>query len=225
MAGEIRQLVEEILLAELALRTWTAVLYAYDRKRNSDEAEPIARSILLGHLDIRQRALALIIHSPFIAASEAVELNRLRRRTERWTDLLLGYLGQHYPVRELAFDADRASEFAADLHQQQRKAAGDQSWKLTLASLRMAFGAVPAEPGRVAETNLDIAGSILACFPSELFSATGELQTLWLVRLNHAVSDAQGLVDQLLCGEPASRMLDGGLPFVPAAGTHRPRRF
>ena len=146
VAAEIRQLLEEILLAELALRTWTAVLYAYDRRRNSDEAEPIARSILLGHLDVRQRALALLIHCPLIAASEAVELNRLRRRAERWTDLLLGYLGQHYPVRELAFDADRCSEFAADLRQQhaRRRATnpGSSPWH------RCGWRSAPCRPKR-----------------------------------------------------------------------------
>ena len=225
LAAEIHSVLEEILLAEIAPRVWTAVLYAYDRRRKTDEAEPIARSVLLGHLDVRQRALALLIHCPHITAAEAVELNRLRRRAERWTDLLLGYLGQHYPVRELAFDPDRSSEFAADLRQQQRKSAGDQSWRLTLASLRMAFGAVPAEAGPGADTNLDIAGSILACFPAELFSATGELHGLWLVRLTHAVSDAQGMVDELLGTEPPSRMLDGGLPVAPVGGSHRHRRF
>ncbi len=222
---EIRAVLEEILVAEIALRVWTAVLYAYDRRRKTDEAEPIARSILLGHLDVRQRALALLIHSPLISAEEAVQLNRLRRRAERWTDLLLGYLGQHYPVRDLAFEPDRCSEFAADLRHEQRKAAGEQAWRLALASLRVAFRTDSSQASGVADTNLDIAGSILACFPAELFNATGELHKLWLVRLSHAVNDAQGMLDELLTVEPPTQASDAGVSFARARGDGPHRRF
>jgi hypothetical protein len=199
------------------------VLYAYDRRRKTDEAEPIARSILLAHLDVRQRALALLIHCPHIAAEEAVQLNRLRRRAERWTDLLLGYVGQHYAVSELAFDPQRCAEFSADLRHEQRKAASEQAWRLALASLRVAFRTDNSQPGPNADVNRDIAGSILACFPGELFNATGELPSLWLVRLSHAVSDAQGLVDELLEVEPPAQPASSGLRFAKISDGHRRR--
>ena len=78
----VRPVLEEILVSEVALRVWTAVLYAYDRRRQTHDAEPIARSVLLGHLEVRARALALLIHSPCLPAEDAVRLNRLRRRAE-----------------------------------------------------------------------------------------------------------------------------------------------
>jgi hypothetical protein len=224
LQDEIRAVLDEILVAEIALRIWTAVLYAYDRRRKTDEAEPIARSILLGHLDVRQRALALLIHCPHIAAEEAVQLNRLRRRAERWTDLLLGYIGQHYPVDELAFEPERCAEFAADLRHQQRKAASEQAWRLALASLRVAFRPQDSQPSANADLNRDIAGSILACFPGELFGATGELPSLWLVRLSHAVSDAQGMVDELLEAEPPAKSPSSGLRFARISDSRRRRQ-
>jgi hypothetical protein len=226
---EIQCVLEEILVAEIALRVWTAVLYAYDRRRQTSEAEPIARSILLGQLDIRQRSLALLVHSPHIPAEQAVELNRLRRKAERWTDLLLGYLGQHYAVSDLAFDAQRCAEFAADLRHEQRKSAGEQAWRLALASLRMAFRTKEFHPSPNADTNFDIAGSILACFPAELFGATGELQSLWLVRLSHSVNDAQGMLDELLSDSEEATSAEAGdsaghFSFARLPGLPRRRR-
>jgi len=223
--AEIGPVVEEILIAEIALRVWTAVLYAYDRRRQTGDAEPIARSVFLGHLEVRQRVLALLIHSPYITAEQAVQLNRLRRRAERWTDLLLGYLSLDYPASELAFESARCQEFAADLRHEQRRAAGAHAWRLVLASLRIAFQSGVSEQSPNADANRDIAGSIVACFPSDLFDATGVMQSLWLVRLSHATTDAQGMVDELLRDDSVEASGTGDVRiWRPAGGIDR-RRF
>jgi hypothetical protein len=223
--AEIRPVVEEILVAEIALRVWTAVLYAYDRRRQSGDAEPIARSVFLGHLEVRQRVLALLIHSPYISAEQAVLLNRLRRRAERWTDLLLGYLSQDYPASELAFEPGRCQEFAADLRHEQRATAGGHAWRLVLASLRIAFQSGLSEQCPNADANREIAGSIMACFPSDLFDSTGLMHSLWLVRLSHATSDAQGLVDELLRDDSVAEAARDSGPASPALGGIARRRF
>ena len=90
---EARGVLEEILTGEILTRVWTAVLCAYDRIHGTDNAEPVARSVLLGHIEARHRVLTLLTRETNIEAKAIVKLNRLRRRSERWTDLLVGRLG------------------------------------------------------------------------------------------------------------------------------------
>jgi hypothetical protein len=202
-SAEIRPLLEEIFLAEMVLRVWTAILYAYDRRRGISEAEPIAQNVLVSHLEVRTRALVLLVHSPLLAGEEAVLLNRMRRRMERWTDLLLGHLHADYDVAELGFDAARVVEFATDLGGKPQSANHRKAWGLTLAALRLAFERGLADVSPNPSANHDIAASVLACFPAGLFESTGMLRSLWLVRLTRSADDAQGLIADLLDPAPS----------------------
>ena len=83
----VRGELEEIITGEILTRLWSAVLTNHDRLHNTCEAEPIARSVLLGHLEARHRTLALLVSGLGIATEDAVAMNRLRHRAERWTDL------------------------------------------------------------------------------------------------------------------------------------------
>jgi hypothetical protein len=49
-----------------------------------------------------------------------------------------------------------------------------------------------------ADLNAEVAGGILGCFPAELFDSTGQLRSLWSMRLSNTANDAQGMIDQLL---------------------------
>ncbi len=110
-----RATLEEIFAAEVLTRVWTAVLCGYDRRRGSDDAEPLARSVLSGHVEARHRALLVLASGPGIDAAAAAQLNRLRRRAERWTDLLVGQLAGAFELAEFAANPERARDFAADL--------------------------------------------------------------------------------------------------------------
>ncbi len=90
----MRSVLEEILTGEVLTRLWTAALCAYDRHRGTEVAEPVVRSVLIGHLEARHRVLTLLVRGPAICAEQAVKLNQLRRRTERWTDMLLASLAE-----------------------------------------------------------------------------------------------------------------------------------
>ncbi len=213
----VRGVCEEILTGEVLTRVWSAVLAAYDRRRGTDVAEPIAQSVLLGHLEARHRVLTLLVSGPGIDAEEAVKLNRLRRRSERWIDLLVGRLAQQFAVSEFAVDPDRARQFAEDLHRQSRHEGDRRAWSLIEASLRAAFrqGLVAVSPN--ADLNAAIAAAILSCFPADLFDGTGLFPSAWLIRLTRITSDTQGMIADLLS-------LDGGAMPDPTVGQDR-RRF
>src|SRR6266568_9438752 len=87
----VRPVLEEILATELLTRMWTATACAYDAARSDQDLEPVARSVFTGHLDARRRLLTLLADGQVIRRPESVELDHLRRRVERWTDMLLAY--------------------------------------------------------------------------------------------------------------------------------------
>jgi hypothetical protein len=215
-----RGTLEEIITGEVLARVWTAVLSAHDRFRGTDQAEPIAQSVLLGHLEARHRVLTLLTGGPPIDLEQAFRLNRLRRRAERWTDLLIGYLLGMEDVSRFAVEPDRAREFADDLRDRSRMKGGRYAWPLLLTSLRAAFqtGLAPQSPN--GDLNAQIAASVLASLQPELFDATGLLRSAWLMRMTNVTDDTQSMLDELLAiEEPA-------WPSLIRAGTaDRLRRF
>jgi hypothetical protein len=194
-------LLEEILSGEVLTRVWTAVACAFDRLQQTDQVESVARSVLIGHLEARHRVLTLLVRGPGIDAEEAVKLNRLRRRTERWTDMLLGYLMTVYDVREFAIDPQRAKDFSEDLSFQNQMPGGRHAWSLIQASLQAAFGQGLSPTSPNADLNRRIATSILSCFQPELFDGTGLPRSAWLARIANTTTDAVGMIDQLLALE------------------------
>ena len=219
----VRSVLEEILTGEVLTRVWTAVLCLCDRRHGTQDAEAIARSVLIGHLEARHRVLMLLVRGPGIEAEGAVKLNHLRRRAERWTDLLVGYLARSGDVTEFAINGDRANEFAHDLQFQSSRPGGRFAWPLILASLRAAFrqGLTPISPN--ADLNATIASAILSCFPSDLFDSTGLFRSLWLTRISNVTNDVQGMIDNLLAPQqPETPQKDGESSRRTG---HRLRRF
>ncbi len=206
----LRSVVEEVLTGEVLSRVWAAVLSARQRRHATEDGFLIARSILLGHQEARHRALGLLLHGPGVASQQAVDLNRLRRQAERWTDVLIGHLAAYDDVSELAAEPRWAREFARDF---QRR--GDAVWALVWASLRASIAAETVLPSPNPDLNAEIAGSVVACFPPELFDSTGLLRTGWVARLWTTTNETQGLIDELFGCDG-----DGRSPHDKAAGLH-----
>ncbi len=202
--AKVKPTLEEILTGDVLVRVWTALAVAHDDHRGGRYLEPIARSVLVGHLEARNRALNLMVYGKGLALEHAVALNKLRRQAERWSDLLLARVHVFSPVDELAFDAARVQEFSDELKEE---APASLAWELTLASLRATFNAQLSSPSPNAGINRQIAGSLLACLDGALFDSTGMPKSLWLARLNHTADDTQGMIDQLIkLDAPLSRI-------------------
>ncbi len=197
-APDLCGVMEEILTGEALTRVWTAVACAYDRRRGTLQIEPIARSVLIGHMEARHRVLMLLVRQPRMSTEEAVMLNRLRRRVERWTDMLIGYLVGTHDVSEFAVDPDRAKNFAEDLRYQQQMPGGAIAWSLIQASLHSGFPRLIVAVSPNEDLNRKIAVSLLSCFRPELFDGTGLFRSAWLERLSNVTDDAQGMIDELL---------------------------
>jgi hypothetical protein len=205
-----RGVLEEILASEVLTRVWSAAMCAYDRAYGEDQMEPVARSVLIGQIEARHRVLTILVGRTGLAAEESMRLDALRRRTERWADLLVGRLAMEHDVCQFAVDPDRAREFADDFVQQSHHAGGRFAWPMVLASLRASFceWLEPASPNP--DLNARIAASILACFPAEVFDGLGTVPSEWTLRIAHIVNEAEGWLEELLgeAGSPGARRAD-----------------
>jgi hypothetical protein len=203
--GSLYSVVEEILASEVLTRVWTAVLAGHDRIMGRQEAEIIALSVFSAHLEARRRALKLLVEGPGIDAYESLQLNRLRRRAERWSDLLVGHLATGADVCEFAVLPERAAQFAAEL-KATGTGANETAWRLTMASLRAAFRQGLTSHAPNSDSNDQIAAAILACFSSESFLSTGLFPNAWTMRLLGTAVDAQVRIEELFADElPAAR--------------------
>lgn len=188
----VRSLFEEILTGEILTRVWGAILTAHESAAPG-EFSRTAERVLVAHVEAVNRALAILLESPRISLEQAARLNQLRRRCERWTDLLLGPLVVSHSVNRFAVDIRRAIDFADG----GRAHALQQAWPLTHAALKAAFWNELAPASANPDLNRVIGQSVLACFSPELFDGTGQLHSLWTVRLLNAADDAQWLVEHL----------------------------
>ncbi|MEN6405478.1 MAG: hypothetical protein ABFC77_03300 [Thermoguttaceae bacterium] len=216
--SDLEALLEEVLLSEMLTRVWTAVLCLCDRVHGGDDAEPIARSVLLGHTEARNRVLQLLVRAPSTHRDSAARLNRLRRRVECWTDVLVSRFADRHDADQFAFDPQRAKDFAADFRHRDPR----QIWPLFLGSLRAAFRCDLSDESPNADLNARIGASVLSCFPPETFDSTGLPASLWLLRLTRAADDVQGMLDGLLGTKPQPAAGEKSLQF---GSLRRPRRF
>lgn len=214
--------IEEVLASEVLTRVWTALLAGYDRTRRRQDCEYFGRGVYLGHLEARNRVLKLLITGPGVSAEQAVRLNRLRQRVERWSDLLVGGLVAVCDVAEYAPHPDRAREFANELGGAAGMAMAPTRWQLTIASLRMAFLATLTAEAANPDSNTRIAGSILRCFESDVFDSTGLFPSLYLTRLEHLGRDTELLIDDLF--QRDDPWLSGELDFDAPTDTPPPSR-
>jgi hypothetical protein len=213
---------EEIFTGEVLTRVWSAVLCAHDRRHGVDELEPVARSVRLGHMEARHRALTLMVRGSEIDAEAAMKLNRIRRRAECWTDVLIGHLVATHDVSEFAIDPKRAREFAHDLSNCSSRKGGRHTWPVLVASLRTAFQSGLSPDSTNHDLNGRIATAVISCFPQELFDSTGLLHSLWMLRLTNIAEDTQGMIEELLAVEPHAAAKPAVSSDVPA---ERWRRF
>jgi hypothetical protein len=175
-----------------------------DKRSGSGDAEPVARSVYIGQMEARNRALNLMVYGQGFEMQEAVALNQIRRRTERWSDLLLGHLMMSHDATEFAFEPERARDFAADLRDQ--GGLRGVAWRLTLASLRAAFSHGLSPQAAHPQLNQQLGAAVVELLPIELFDGVGVPQSLWMMRLGNLTNDAQSMLDELLALEKPPRI-------------------
>ena len=178
---QLSGLMHEMFTAELLTRTWTAVATAIDRQNGERELEPYASSVFVGHLEARQRCLRLLLGNGELTSSQAVELNGIRSRAERWSDLLLSYLSEQINVERWACDVERVQDFSPSTTQLRDSQA---AVPLITASMTSSLFGDVATPCLHPDLNQRIADSLMTAFGPDVFDAVDNFQCLWKKRLS-----------------------------------------
>jgi hypothetical protein len=200
---------EEILTGEVLTRVWAAIVTAGDKSRRADDGEPVVRSILIGHMEARNRVLSLVLHTRDVGRGQAVFVNRLRRKCDRWTDLLIGYLAERHDVSSFAPSPERARDFADDLRSQQQTPGGRHAWPLVLASLRAGISRrFSSTNSPNADLNARIAASVIGSLSPLAFDSTGVMRSLWMVRVATHVAEAEGMIAELIAAEAPPKIFE-----------------
>lgn len=218
--AELLPLLEQAVASELLTRTWAAVLCGHDRFHGRGDAEPIGRSVLIGHLEARHRVLSLLVHGRGLELALAQSLSILYRRTERWTDLLIGHLVSAFDVSELAFSPERSRRMAAQLTGGSRPRPGRASATFLTFSLRSAFARWLARPEPNVDLHARIAAGILATFPESRFDEVGLPRSPWLTQWQSVVDETPPAAARRSWLTPP----DDGAPQT-MEGRDHPRRF
>lgn len=193
---QARPVVEEILASEILTRVWAAAATARDQYAGTSEAEPLVRSILIGHMEARNRALRLLLYAPGVAADDAVAINSLRSQTERWTDLLIGSLLAEGDVAEFAFDPERARDFSDDFDE--GCAIDAQTvWGTLLASMQQGFTQSLTYPAVQPELNRQIYQSVAYCLSQDDWYLAPLEPGDWFQRIDRLTETTAGLILQL----------------------------
>lgn len=200
-ANTLRPLLDEIITGELLTRIWTALGIAHVRAHGQADCEPILRNVLFSHLETRNRALNCLVYGSGFASRWIVELQRVRRRVERWTDLLLGEMQRQIDVAEMAHDARRVRDYARTAPTGPRKA-GAATDRLAedglILALRETFATSLSPVTLHPQVNQAIATSVLGCFHGDWLDSSAWSPDHWLTRLHHSSNDTLLWIDDLL---------------------------
>lgn len=149
---EIKPIVDEMLVSELLTRVWSAIADVHDQAFREPMYQPIARNILIAHVDVRNRIWTMLFNELNLPTEVLKTVALQRRRVERWTDLLLAHLPNPDVVASWAIDAERMSDFRDDLVDERRTLPNSAASELLVGSLQAALredinidrGATPA---------------------------------------------------------------------------------
>jgi hypothetical protein len=187
--------VEEILVSDILTRVVAAVAVAHDERHATSESAPVTRNIFHSHLDVKRRAVALVV-APHRDQEQANDFLALRRQCERWTDLLIAYLAPQVAVDEFAANAARVGDFAFDAREHLRSgASSDMAATMIVAGMRSSLARISTGRSPNADLNLEIATALVSGFAPDFFDSHGHLRSLWLERLCRVADESPANID------------------------------
>ena len=99
----------------------------------------LARNSVNGLMRIRKGILSRLLTIPNHANHRVLEVDRTRRRCDRWTDMLLGPIANLSGCYEFAFDAERARDFGEESFVEDRLTGPNVAEHLVAAGMRLKF--------------------------------------------------------------------------------------
>ncbi len=173
----LEQLAPRVFLCEMVARTWGTIIANLDRRRGGDDLTRLARNAVSGLLRIRNGILSRLLTIPESESNRVLNLDRLRRRCDRWTDVLLSSAAIENDCFEFAFDHTRARDFGEESLTASPATGPNVADHLVSAGLRMTFiQQLPDEPVNEPEI-MCLMQSILSNIPATNLHRDGTLRT------------------------------------------------
>jgi hypothetical protein len=191
-------LIAEVFVTEILTRVWAATLTAADRHRKDAAGGPIARHTLKSHTEARNRSLTLMANGLQVPIAKMSQVDRLRRKSERWSDLLIGHLVLNYQLDEFAFECNRSIEFGQSQMREIVSATDEPVWEFVLAGVRLAFSSVDAVVAPSDVWNRRVVRSVLGSFPADSFDGTGTFKSIRRVRIERPQADSSKVAEALM---------------------------
>lgn len=186
---------EEILVSEVLTRVVAALADGVDRAGSRDEFSPIAQAIHLSHLEARNRVQLAILDRRGCAVQEAVRLNKLRRMTERWIDVLIGHLSGADPALvRFGIDAQRTQSYADESDLFLTSPGRETIAWLTRASMTDGLRRNMAKSPSLPQANREVGDSTILMLRPDLFDSVGVLKSLWV----HRIENDSNRTDQMI---------------------------
>lgn len=193
---EWSDLAEEFFTADLLSRVWGGLLLAMSDRQRAFRARGLTTQVLGWNMNLRNNLLQTMTLRWDQWGGHVPRLDLLRRRMERWTDLLLSPLILRHPVDGACFSTERALD-AAPAYDQSRYHAGHAGlWNLTGAALRSSVPARMLAQGERLKIHSDMTGSILSGFPTAAFDSGGVLRSETLRRIFQVVRETSAVAPQ-----------------------------
>ena len=169
---DLADLAERILIGEILNRVWVTTLISWDRRYNTKCAEPIARNVMLGHMLTRHQVLSVIQKSGWVTEEQRCRIEQVNRSVQRWSDMLTSHLLHRFDLWDLAYDEDRARDFAESNLRQNICDPQSRVWNLILVGLRLAFPERRNDSVLTTDLDREIIRSVIATFPPRMLSGT-----------------------------------------------------
>lgn len=183
---QFKEVATQLFTTEMLVRVWATILGRIDQNTGGNDLTRIVANAVSGLLRIRNRLVTLLL-SPSVPAAWGADLDRLRRRCDRWTDLLIGTICGRDEFFQFAFNPDRARDFA----EESREAGSSTSHPVELlvaAGVRLSFLGQLPEVAFNSPAFEQLIRAILGSLPTAAFEQDGSLRFQCLQN-NAAVQD------------------------------------
>ena len=176
-------LAEEILNTEILTRVWAAILNGINQVDATDDCDCIGRGALMGHLDAKNRLIKMILLGQTQKSHIASDLDKVRRKSERWADLLIALVNQHSDVLGFGCSESRVETLSHDFRNEMKTDAGSIVVStLALTAIKQAYQGLkfengmsdPAEAAENSHFNTEILAAILDSISPNIYNGVGK---------------------------------------------------
>lgn len=130
---------QEIFATEILTRVWATILVAHGRLQYRAGPEQLATHVVQNHNAISHRVLSMLNADLDISMSELAKINHFRRKSERWTNVLINHIGLTYEIVDFLHNQTDSKNTAASHLGRFARAVEEPICSLFQSTIRSAF--------------------------------------------------------------------------------------